>query len=173
MPTPGEYKLCRGPAHDEPTLLPATEKFFYVRKSSGREGQLYHRCRLCANWSRLKSPGTSGYVPLYVALPFFREAVNRVGHMEAARRIGMSHNGLRDILKAPAYHKVQKGKLRLCMLEVISMRRKGEVRHRDSIRAGTHLRGGIEKVPRDFKDFYSRHGDIETEYKRNSRRLAS
>jgi hypothetical protein len=173
MPRAEKSKLCHGPAHDVPTLLPATEKYFYVRRSKGREGELYHRCRLCANWERLKSPGTSGYVPLHVAFPFFREAVNRVGIVEAARRMGMSHNGLREILNAPPSHRVQKAKLRSCMLEVISMRRKGEVRHKDSIEAGAYLRGWSEKIPKGHQDLYRRHGSRDTEYKRKSRRLAS
>jgi hypothetical protein len=87
--------------------------------------------------------------------------------------MGMSHNGLRDILNAPPSHRVQKAKLRSCMLEVISMRRKGEVRHRDSIVVGASKRGWIEKVPEEQQDLYRPHGDRETEYKRKSRRLAS
>ena len=164
-----KLKLCKGPAHDEPTLLPATEKYFYVRKSVGREGQLVSRCRLCCNWERLKSPGLSGTVSHHVAEPFFREAVNRVGFSEAARRIDMSETGLRNILNGPPYRRVQKRTLRKCMLEVISMRRKGEVRHRDSIVIGAYLRGWKEKTPIERRDFYSQQNDSETELKRVSR----
>jgi len=67
--------------------------------------------------------------------------------------------------------RVQKRTVRKCMLEVISMRRKGEVRHRDSIRAGAKLRGRNEKEVKTRKDLYQVEGDAERE--RGIRRRAA
>lgn len=163
------HKLCTGPGHDEPTWLPATEKYFHVRHSEYRDGQFVSRCRLCVNWEKLKSPGISGYVSLDIAHPFFLEAVNRVGHEEVARRIGMNPDNLRKILQKQRTY-VQKRNLRKLMLELISMRRKGEVRHRDSIRHGSAKRGRSEKAPKNRIDFYSQASDEEAAYRRELRR---
>jgi hypothetical protein len=165
-------KYCTGPAHDRPVLLPATEKYFYVRKSVGREGELVSRCRLCCNWEKLKSPGLSGWVPIHVAFPFFREGVNRVGLAEFCRRTNIATGTIEAMFNGNTKF-VQKRTLRRCMLEVISMRRKGEVRHKDSISCGASKRGWKEKIPKNRKDLYRSHGALENEYQRKSRRLAS
>src|SRR4051812_26043116 len=118
------HKKCTGPAHDEPAYLPATEKYFHVRRSSSKgghlAGDLLSRCRLCVNWDKLKSPGsTAGLVDARDARPIYLEAVNRVGLMELARRSGISHNSIAAML-AGERRFVQKAKLRAVLLELIS-----------------------------------------------------
>lgn len=167
------HKCCYGPGHDEPTWLPATEKYFYIGKSGRYKGKLMSRCRLCANWKKLKSPGVQGLVPISKVRPFFIEGVHRVGKMEFARRVGMSHNGLRNILNSNGQRHVQKAVARRAMLEVISMRRKNEVRHRDSIQHGSLARGRQEKEVKIKQDLYVPHGDEDSEWKRRDRRVMS
>jgi hypothetical protein len=120
------HKLCTGPAHEQPTYLPATEKYYYFKKTGKREGQLVSRCRLCCNWDRLKSPGSEqGYVPIRDAYPFYYEAINRIGLMELSRRSGLSPNGISNVM-ARRQNFVQKRNLRKVMLELISIKRKNE-----------------------------------------------
>ncbi len=131
-------KLCTGPAHDEPTWLPATDKYFHRLKKGERAGRLVARCRLCVNWSKIKNPGSNhGWVPLADAWPIINEAVNRIGLHELAKRTGLSKDGLRQIvMKKNRY--VQKRTLRLVTLELISAKRKGEQPHPHAKRL--HLR---------------------------------
>ena len=164
------HRLCSGPAHDEPVWLPETEKYFYRGKSGRRMGMFTSRCRLCANWNKLKSPGLSGTVAVSVVKPYFIEGVRRVGIMEFCRRTGLHQTTVRDVV-LERQMRVQKRTVRKCMLEVISMRRKGEVRHRDSIRAGAKLRGRNEKEVKTRKDLYQVEGDAERE--RGIRRRAA
>jgi hypothetical protein len=122
----GWHKRCTGPAHEEPVFLPATEKYFFIRKSEGRKGQLLSRCRLCTAWARVKSPGSNhGLVPLDSALPIYQEAVNRVGLAELSRRTDITKDAILDVLRG-RYKNVRKATLRKITLELISMRRKGE-----------------------------------------------
>lgn len=121
------HKRCTGPAHDEPVYLPASDKYFYTRKeSSKRYGQFVSQCRLCCNWARLQSPGSiSGRVPVRDALPFYLEAISRVGLMELSKRTELNYTGLMRIPNGEAKY-VLKSNLRKVMLELISMRRKNE-----------------------------------------------
>lgn len=189
----GKQRLCTGPAHDIPTWLPNTEKYFYLRNKA--TGMLSSRCRLCMNWSRLKTPGsTTGYVDVVKVRPFFIEAVNRVGMVEVARRAGVTTETVRRVYTGSG-DRIQKAKVRAVLLELISMRRKGEVRHRDSISYGATVRKpytqkahrrkhrsgkmleipakvktvGKEKKVVETRDLYHPHGDIDNE-KRSLRR---
>ena len=120
------YKLCTGPAHDEPEYLPATDKYFYSRKSGVREGEFVARCRLCINWNKLKFPGPhNGLVPASAVAPFFREAVNRIGALELSRRTGLSPTTIRRGLQG-GERRLQKAVVRRMMLELTSIQRKGE-----------------------------------------------
>lgn len=167
------HKRCTGPAHEEPVWLPATEKYFYMQKTGKYKGKLTYKCRLCANWKKLKSPGSiQGLVPLQKVKPYFIEGVNRVGISEFARRTGLSVNGINNILNSESQRRVQKLVARKAMLEVISMRRKGEVRHRASIAHGAHLRGRQEREIQTQRDYYRSHGDGETETRRRLRGAA-
>jgi hypothetical protein len=120
------HKICTGQAHDEPTYLPATEKYFYFLKIGPRRGRPVARCRLCHNWAKLKSPGSHhGLVPVDKVHPFYAEAVNRVGMMELHRRSGLSIGHLSQVLTKRIKH-VKKEQARRLMLELVSIQRKNE-----------------------------------------------
>ena len=120
------YKLCTGPAHEKPEYLPVTEKYFYFHKTGKEKGQPTSRCRLCNNWSKVKTMGSyQGVVPVSVARRFFIEAVNRIGAAELERRTGVTRNTIR---KAIVDHEgnIRKSVLRRVMLELTSIQRKNE-----------------------------------------------
>ena len=119
------HKRCTGPAHEEPTYLPANEKYFY--KGSGPNKKLRSKCRLCENWERIgASPGYQhGYIDcIYVRL-HFQEAVTRIGMAELARRAGVNRATIYAVI-AMKQRRVQKRTVRAVMLELISIRRKKE-----------------------------------------------
>lgn len=136
-------------------------------------------------------------MPIAMARPFYIEGVHRVGMMEFSRRAGISPTAIRKVIKGKGVRFVQKRKLRSVMLEVISMRRKNEVRHRDSISHGTSVRKAtvrkahtrtladgrvIEmreqkvKAPTEkpvtnvWADIYKRYGDSDAEEKQHRRK---
>lgn len=120
------HKRCTGPAHDETTYLPANSKYFYLRGSQGRKGELTSRCRLCSNWQKLKVKSQmNGWIPLSEARPFYLEAANRVGAMELAKRAGVNYISVTNVLRGRGTY-VQRRTLRKIMLELVSIRRKNE-----------------------------------------------
>jgi len=138
------YKKCTGPAHaEEPegfAWLPATDKYFTTHKSGKMVGKLTPRCRLCANWTKLKNPGSHhGYVKAKTVEPMYREAVNRVGVFELARRAEVSRGHIESVIEGTVQH-VQKRPVRAVLLQLTSMRRKKEIsqsaglRHRNDKR---------------------------------------
>jgi hypothetical protein len=134
------HKRCTGPAHDEPTFLPATDKYYLRRKTDvARKGQFLSQCRLCTNWKTIQSSGTSGLVEVSVVRHFYDEAVNRVGLLELSRRTGLSADGLALVLTGKVKH-VRKANLRKVMLELISMRRHNEYSANGHARWRTHRR---------------------------------
>lgn len=58
---------------------------------------------------------------------------------------------------------VQKRTLRKIMLEVISCRRKREVRHKKSIWHGSYIRGREERRPVRYSDFYHKPRNQDSE----------
>jgi len=120
------YKLCTGPAHEEPEYLPATEKYFHFHKSGDKKGRPVARCRLCINWNKVGSPGSyHGLVPIHIARRFFLEAVNCIGATELARRAGISRGTVYKVTTRME-GSIQKRILRQVMLELTSIQRNGE-----------------------------------------------
>jgi hypothetical protein len=121
------HKRCRGPVHDEPVYLPASDKYFGYRALSGpRGGHFRSYCRLCDNWSKLKAKNrSSGWVPVSDARHFYLEAANRIGAKELSLRTGIHYQTITDVLQGRTKN-VQRNKLRLVMLELVSIKRKGE-----------------------------------------------
>jgi hypothetical protein len=113
-----------------------------------------------------------GLVPVHQVLPYFIEGVNRVGRAEFARRIEIATENLSKILDGKR-RSVRKETVRRCLLEVISIRRKNEVRHRDSISRGVNMRGEPEKKVTAREHLYRPHGDIDAELKRRNVREIS
>lgn len=121
------HRLCTGPAHDPPGVyLPENDKYFYRYAKGPREGRFIARCRLCKAWERVKDPGSEhGWIELAKAKPFFTEASNRIGIMELSRRTGLSQEMISRIVRGHGKF-VQKRSLRKVMLELVSIKRKGE-----------------------------------------------
>lgn len=120
------HRKCTGPAHDQPEYLPATEKYFYFHKSGKSKGKPVARCRLCNNWSKVKSPGSyHGLIPVSVAQKYFIEATNHIGLMELSRRTGLSRTTIRKGITA-IEGSIHKSVLRKVMLELTSIQRKNE-----------------------------------------------
>lgn len=192
----GTMRLCTGPAHDNPTWLPNTEKYFYVHRRLNRgTSDMSSRCRLCMNWAKLKTKGsTHGWVEVPAVRQFFIEAVNRIGISELSRRAEIHPESIRRVYTGKG-RRVQKRTVRAVMLQLISMRRKGEVRHKDSIHYGASIRkphvsrahrrrhryGKVLEIPEKIKqpgkekpvtsrgDLLHPHGDDSTEYQRKRR----
>ena len=119
------HHLCSGPAHDEPTYLPATDKYFYRYKKTGK---LLSQCRLCHQWRRVKAPtkgSVHGLVPIRDAWPIVMEAVTRVGLEELARRSEVSSRQL-GLIVTRRVGNVRKDTLRKIILQLVSIKRKGE-----------------------------------------------
>jgi hypothetical protein len=111
-------------------------------------------------------------VPLTKIRPFIIEGVNRVGKMEFCRRTGMSQGQLYKYQHGRVEH-VYKRVAKRILLEVISMRRKNEVRHRDSIAHGASVRGKSEREIESVRDYYNYNGDELAEAQRRRRREMS
>ena len=127
------YKLCTGPAHEVPEYLPATSKYYHAHMSGPRKGQILSRCRLCINWAKLKSPGSHhGYVPVEDVLHYYQEAILRIGFHELSKRSGVGVSTLENVIDGKV-KQVKKATLRKIMLELVSMRRKGETSHSKSL----------------------------------------
>jgi hypothetical protein len=144
------HRLCFGPSHREPTWLPLTEKYFYPRVRPNGHQYFRTRCRLCELW-KWGGDTAHGLVPAASVSHYFTEGINKVGKVEFARRIGIAHDNLNRIVDGRRKN-VRKETVRRCLLEVISIRRKGEVRHRDSISRGVNLRGEPEKEVKFLHD---------------------
>lgn len=156
--------------------LPETDKYFVRYKSGPKVGKFNSRCRLCHAWYATRTIGLSGYVPDYRVRPFVIEGVHKVGMSEFARRTNVNEHILKGIIERPAGRR-QKKVVRRIFLEVISIRRKGEVRHRTDIAAGMLARGKAdnhkvaapEDLYRPLGDDYQERLDREAEAKRVTR----
>lgn len=128
------HKKCTGPAHEEPEFLPATDKYWHTHKSGKMKGKFVPRCRLCINWDKLKNPGSHhGLVEVEKVFPLYNEAVNRIGIYELAQRAGVSRGHIEHVVYRETKH-VVKAKVRKVLLELTSMKRKGEFSQSKSLR---------------------------------------
>lgn len=98
------------------------------------KGKLVSRCRLCMNWDKLKSPGSHhGLVAVEKVFPLYNEAVNRIGVYELARRAGVSRGHIEHVIFGETKH-VHKRPVRAVLLELTSLKRKGEISPSKSLR---------------------------------------
>lgn len=121
------HKRCTGPAHEEPTYLPATEKYFFVRKKQDQRHSLFfNQCRLCCAWGAVKKPHSLdlvGMIEASLVRHFYFEAANRIGIAELKRRTGVTN--IHKVIGGQQ-RMVRRENFRLVLLELISIRRKGE-----------------------------------------------
>lgn len=128
------HKRCTGPAHEEPEFLPATDKYFHKHLSGSKKGQYLTRCRLCINWTKLKTRGSHhGLVEVEKVYPLYAEAVNRIGIRELAKRAGVSEGHIEHVIRNETKH-VQKRPVRAVLLELTSLKRKNEISRSASLR---------------------------------------
>lgn len=93
-------RVCHGPTHDQPTLLPETPEYWYYHKSGRSQGKPLTPCRACSNWPKLiRKDGPHGYVPYTEVLPWLTELVWRCGGIRPAERAsGIPSSTLQKLL---------------------------------------------------------------------------
>src|SRR4029077_298468 len=154
-----KHKLCRGPDHHGGQWLPV-EHFIY------RNGKIRARCRSCES----KAKGSENLVPLTDSyLGQVDHIVNRLGVMEAARRLEIAQASLWNI-RNKRVRKLKARTARKIIVLVKTLNETGEVRHKDSIKHGAKMRGKPEREVQKRQDFYSQTGDHENAQHRNWRK---
>ena len=85
----GPSKVCTGPAHPSPALLPLTPEYWYFHRSGDRSGRPTNRCRLCTNWNKLiGKDGPHGLTPVTKTLrQLTKELADRCGSYGAVFRL--------------------------------------------------------------------------------------
>ena len=160
-----KQRHCKGVTHPEGEWLP--EQQFHSFRKQGR--RLRRReCMACNEASGMPLPR----IPLtrnYRA--WLTSIVNRVGKMEASRRLGVHDKTLRAWTGLRPPKTIHRRHARRIVTLMRELRESGEVRHRKSIRSGGAIRGFPERVPRTNRDYYKPHGDEDTEGKRRRRSL--
>lgn len=128
----GPTKVCTGPAHPGPAMLPLSD--FGVYRSGPRAGKPLARCRLCRHWSVLKvKEGPHGLVAAASLKPFAAELINRCGSVyRASQQHGLSEPTLLG-LAAGAREKVRAATAQR-LLVGLSEQRKYDRRNGSSIR---------------------------------------
>src|SRR4029077_5938657 len=156
---------CNGPSHQETVWLPFKNFGFKAN------GQPRSTCRACDSYLKNSEPLVD-FTVQYAG--WFEYVVNRLGVMEAARRLNISQSGLRNIRRNNPM-KIKRRTARQIVSLVHELNGSQEVRHKDSIQHGSYLRGREEKTPTIKEHYYKRDGDIEKisdrERKRRQRNL--
>lgn len=130
----GPTKLCTGPAHAGPTLVPLDEQHWHFHRSGSNAGQPVARCKLCANWAKLVTKdGQHGLVDAGRLRQFARELVDRCDGFEPAERAhGVAASTLRAIVGGEST-RVQK-RVAARLLLALSEQRKQDRRNGTSAR---------------------------------------
>ena len=162
----GDTKKCNCEVH-QGAYIPLTEFWFF--KSGRMAGKPMSRCKDSLQRYQGREPGKSGYVPLSRLKFVFKELEGRIGRMETCRRAGISINFWSRMDRGET-RSIQKGTA-IKLIDVLrECRVKEEVRHRDSISHGAAARGRKEKVPQTNKDYNIRHGDSDSDAKKDYRK---
>lgn len=91
-------KVCSGPAHHGPALLPLTERHWQFYRSGARAGRPLSRCKLCRHWNVLvQKDGPHGLVEAKSVVPLAVELLDRCG---SAYRVEQSHGVNEATLRA-------------------------------------------------------------------------
>lgn len=153
------HKLCKGPLHDEPTWVPVS-KFSKIKKS----GKPRSMCTACDN--ARKGAGTRiSVTPIRTALD---EIIRRVGRSEAARLCGVDPDTI-YMISYKKTRRINRETAKKILAALAELRQGDVVRHRDSIKHGSHLRGRTEKQPVVRRDFYKPTGDSDLEFRKKYR----
>jgi hypothetical protein len=137
------------------------ENFNYRDKTKPRS-----RCKACESHAK----GSENLVKLSnLYLGNIDHIVNRLGVMEAARRLEISQASLWNI-RNKRVRKLKARTARKILLLVKALNETGEVRHKKSIKHGAAMRGRPERKVKSKKDFYKTTGDLENEQHNNWRK---
>src|SRR5580765_7324061 len=155
------HKLCRGPTHKEPTYVPVTK---FLRRADGKPRPHCTACESHYHGSEQLVDFTSFYRGKLESI------VNRLGKMEASRRLGISQAALWNLLNPKRGGVKIKARTARSIIRVLQeLNTSQEVRHKDSIHYGAYLRGKPEKPVTMKKHLYKVNGDEKAERKRNER----
>lgn len=156
-------KRCYGPLHQGEWI--SVTKFLPIKRKRLKDSYYESRCRECVQARRGYNHEYSGRVPVKTAWPIFYELVSRLGVMETERRTGIQRTVILRVRRKQGYY--IKGKTFAKAFKVlVEVRANDEVRHRNDIRTGANLRGRVERNPKLNSDYYNRHNDKESEWKR-------
>ena len=125
-----DHRICNGPSHGFQTWLPISFGF--------NEWTTRSTCRACDSYQKNSEPLVD-FTTRYAG--WVESIVNRLGVMEASRRLNISQSGLRRIRKENPL-KIKRRTARKIVSLVHELNGSQEVRHRDSIRHGSCIRGG-------------------------------
>ncbi len=177
------HKMCYGPLHDEPTMLPLTD--FYLRNKKNPAQGYAQYCRYCRHYEMMLSVGygkIQGFVKRDDVWWIFEEIVRKIGIMEACRRLEMSQqtmwairHGVSRRKNAPGVRTKKKWvKAEIAQRAILllkELRDNHEVISRRSIKLGAAMRGKEVKPPEGKFDYEVPTGDNDVE-KRRARRQA-
>lgn len=156
------HKKCHGPLHDSWVWLPFSA--FWIRESGLPRGS----CIACENVRR----GHEQMVEVARIEFAVQELVRRLGKRETERRVGVSKSYITFLLEGK-FKRVKRTTARRIISALNEVRQNDEVRHKDSIRYGAHLRGRAEKIPKHKSEFYRPTGDNDNAFRRQQRRERS
>jgi hypothetical protein len=146
-----DRKLCRGPLHHEGGAWIPVDRFG-IRRETGR---LRGNCKACEHlWRYYKPPRKAKFIgTVRVSRMMFaiREIEQRVGRLEAARRVGVSRHTWYSWITGKREN-MQKLRAVWLIQTLYQIRREKIIRHRVSIRRGAAARGEAEKVPKTQRD---------------------
>lgn len=117
-------KLCRGPSHPPGgEWLPATTKYFYVRKEGAVGFQLYTGCKRCRHWRQNKhTKVNTGWVEVREIHSFLMELVNRLGKRETAKRLRIGYHRFNRIYNGKQKHVQKRTAARMMELHLVVVR---------------------------------------------------
>lgn len=152
------HKRCAGLNHVGEAYLPFD--YFYTRKS----GNPRSCCIRCEGLDGRRVEFSAYYKG------WTKSIVNRLGVMEACRRLEISDTTYRKWKKKPPKTILRRHARSIVHL-MRELRHTGEVRHKHSIRRGSAVRGETERPVQRQSDLYTKSGgDAENEYRRRRRR---
>lgn len=154
------HKTCRGPSHKEQKYIPLDR--FHKRPDGMPRGE----CMVCESFRHNSEP-LQDFTPFYQGR--LESIVNRLGVMEASRRLQISQPALWNLRHPRRGVKIKARTARSILLLLQELNASKEVRHKKSIRYGAYLRGKPEREVISAKDLYKKDGDQEAERGRSRR----
>lgn len=156
-------RLCRGVLHPEGVWLEQRRFHTFMKHNA-----LVTRttCMGCDFETKEHNP----YVLFTLSYrAWVKSIVNRIGVMEACRRLNIHDSTLRGWLSSRRPKRIRRENAKSIVEVITNLRETGEVIHRDSISYGALARGLPSKPVTARTHLYTPHGDSDTELRRKSR----